>query len=288
MWGVGNRVSHCLIHGLPHTAVFFWGNDHVLEYNEVYDVCRETGDAGAFYQGRDWTQRGNVIRYNYFHDVRGVQGQEGFTDVMSVYLDDFASGTTVRGNVFVNGGRTVMIGGGRDNVVENNLFFNGRPAVHVDARGRRPWAAAMFDGENSVLRARLRAIHPDRPPYSLRHPSLRHILESDLAVPEGNIIRGNVSIGGIWRELQDDVTDSLVLFADNTVDKDPGFVSMKRKDYRLRGDAPVLRKGFEEIPTGKIGLVRDRYRPTLPVRALAIPGTVLRAVGEKNSIRRSP
>ncbi len=65
--GVGNRVAHNLMHDAPHTAVFFIGNDHVLEFNEVHHVCQETGDAGAFYIGRDWTQRGSVVRYNYFH-----------------------------------------------------------------------------------------------------------------------------------------------------------------------------------------------------------------------------
>jgi hypothetical protein len=288
MWGVGNSVSHCLIHGLPHTAVFFWGNDHILEYNEVHDVCRETGDAGAFYQGRDWTQRGNVIRYNYFHDVRGIQGQEGFTDVMSVYLDDFASGATVRGNVFVNGGRTVMIGGGRENIVENNLFINGRPAVHVDARGKRGWAATMFDGENSVLRSRLRAVHPDQIPYRQHYPSLHRLLETDLTVPEGNIIRQNISVGGIWRELQDGVTDSIVCFSGNIIDKDPGFVSMKSGDYRLRDDAAVFKMGFERIPTEKIGLVRDRFRRSIPVRVQAIPGSVVRESERKKVVPNGP
>lgn len=273
MWGVGNRVSHCLIHGLPHSAVFFWGNDHVLEYNEVYDVCGETGDAGAFYLGRDWTQQGNVVRYNYFHDVRGVEGQEGFIDVMSVYLDDFACGTTVFGNVFVRGGRTVMIGGGRNNLVENNIFIGGRPAIHVDARGRRAWAAAAYSGENSVLRARLRAVHPDRPPYAVRYPHLQKILETDLAVPEGNVIRRNISVGGVWCELQDDVSDSIVRFIDNTVDIDPGFVSVSERDFRLLTDAPVFRTGFRPIPTGKIGLFSDGYRSFVPERAEPIPGT---------------
>ncbi len=288
LWGVGNRVSHCVIHGLPHSAVIFCGNDNVLQYNEVYDVCRETGDAGAFYTGRDWTWRGNVIRYNYFHDVRGVQGQEGFTDVMSVYLDDFACGTIVRGNIFVNGGRTVMIGGGRDNLVENNIFINGRPAIHVDARGRRAWAAAMYEGENSVLRKRLRAVHPERPPYSLRYPQLRTILETDLAVPEGNIVRQNISIGGIWRELQDGVTDSVVHFAHNTVDRDPGFVSIAAGDYRLRTDARVFRTGFRRIPTEKIGLVADRYRRGLPVRTHPIPGTLFSMPEEEGGHRLRP
>lgn len=49
MYGVGNKVTHNSIHDLPHTAVFFWGNDHVMEYNEIHHVCMETGDAGAFY-----------------------------------------------------------------------------------------------------------------------------------------------------------------------------------------------------------------------------------------------
>ncbi len=64
LYGVGNRVVHNRMHDAPHTAVLFWGNDHVLEFNEVHRVCTDTGDAGAFYIGRDWSQRGNVIRYN--------------------------------------------------------------------------------------------------------------------------------------------------------------------------------------------------------------------------------
>jgi len=92
MYGVGNIVKNNLIHDLPHTAVFFWGNDHLIEFNEIHHVCMETGDAGAFYVGRDWTQRGSTIRFNYFHHLHGVEGQEGWNDVMAIYLDDWASG----------------------------------------------------------------------------------------------------------------------------------------------------------------------------------------------------
>jgi hypothetical protein len=275
MWGVGNRVSHSVIHGLPHSAVFFWGNDHILEYNEIFDVCRETGDAGAFYQGRDWSQQGNMIRYNYFHDVRGVQGQGGFTDVMSVYMDDFASGTTVYGNVFVNGGRTVMVGGGRDVRIENNLFVNGQPAVHVDARGLRDWAAAMFRGEKSVLMERLGAVHAGMPPYSVRYPHLASLLNEDYTRPARITVRHNISYGGIWRELQDGVTDSLVQFEENFVEGDPGFVNAGKQDFRLRQDALALHKGFKKLPVQKIGLYNDRYRHDVAVTARKLPGTVV-------------
>ncbi len=136
--GVGNRVSHNLIYNGPHNAIQLSGNEHVIEYNDAHNVCRETGDVGAFYMGRDWTMRGNVIRYNFFHNLGGSKsefGGEGFFDAMGVYLDDAASGTTVLGNVFYKAGRGVLLGGGRDNAIDNNLFIECSPSVHVDARG---------------------------------------------------------------------------------------------------------------------------------------------------------
>ena len=63
--GVGNRVSHNLIHDAPHSAIVFGGNDHVIEYNEIHNVCFESHDCGAIYAGRSWTLRGHRIRYNY-------------------------------------------------------------------------------------------------------------------------------------------------------------------------------------------------------------------------------
>jgi hypothetical protein len=45
--GVGNRVAHNLMHDAPHTAVFFLGNNHILEFNEVYRVCTVLGRHGV-------------------------------------------------------------------------------------------------------------------------------------------------------------------------------------------------------------------------------------------------
>ena len=47
--GVGNRVAHNLIHHAPHQAIGFGGNDHVIEFNEIHNVCYESNDAGAIY-----------------------------------------------------------------------------------------------------------------------------------------------------------------------------------------------------------------------------------------------
>ena len=261
--GVGNRVAHNSIHDAPHTAILLSGNDHIIEYNEIYRVCLQTGDAGAFYMGRDFTMRGNIVRYNYFHDIaRNLEGSS-FVDVMSVYLDDCASGTTVYGNIFYRGGRAAMIGGGRDNTIENNIFVDCAPAIHVDGRGLG-WAKFWFDGRDPTLMDRLKAMNFTAPPYSTRYPHLANILADDPAVPKYNRIARNICVGTNWIEWLDGINDKVVEVRDNLTAGDPRFVSLQKRDFRLKPDSPALKLGFQSIPIQKIGLYRDPYRPQLP------------------------
>ncbi len=197
--GVGQRLAHNFIHDAPFEGMYLRGNDHVLEYNEVSRVCTETGDAGAIHTGRDFTWQGNVIRYNYWHDLQGP----GLHGVTAVYLDDFSAGYTVHGNVFYRAGRAVQIGGGRDNAVTNNLFIECAPAVHLDARGLG-WAANYFNGEYPTLFDTFAALHADQPPYATRYPRLKTILQDEPAVPKGNVIARNISWGGDrWCDVYD-------------------------------------------------------------------------------------
>ncbi|UCG59442.1 MAG: right-handed parallel beta-helix repeat-containing protein [Phycisphaerales bacterium] len=251
--GVGNRIAHNLIHDGPHTAVLFCGNDHMLEFNEVHNVCYETGDVGAFYTGRDWTTRGTVIRHNYFHDISGPYTH----GAMAVYLDDAASGTTIFGNVFYKASRAAFIGGGRDNVVENNIFVQCHPAVHIDARGLG-WAKKYIArGGGWHMYEKLNAMSCSEPPYSARYPKLATILQDDPAVPKGNVVRRNVCSGGRWLDLQG-VDRNIVTIEDNLLADDPGFVDYANADLRLRSDSAAYRIGFKQIPMERIGLTRGR------------------------------
>jgi hypothetical protein len=94
--GVGNRAANNLIHSAPHMAIYFSGNEHVIEYNEIHHVSFESNDAGAIYAGRDWTMRGNVIRHNYLHDITGFENR----GCVGVYLDDMFASAAIYGNVF--------------------------------------------------------------------------------------------------------------------------------------------------------------------------------------------
>ena len=268
--GVGNRVTHNFIHDLPHTAIQGGGNDHLIEFNEITRVCTETGDAGAFYMGRDLTQRGNLIRYNYFHHLRGgaLEGQTGFTDVMAVYLDDCFSGTTIYGNIFLKAGRTVMIGGGRDNIVENNIIWDGSPAIHVDARGKG-WAANHFGdkGDWRIFQP-LTDLNVTQPPYSVRYPQLVGILNDDPAFPKGNHIEHNIIVGGKPFELQDNLTDIQAGIKDNLVTEKTEFDGKNKDGLTLKDKDAAKKIGFKPIPSTKIGLYKDEFRKNLPSGSL--------------------
>jgi len=260
--GVGNRVAHNLIHNSPHTAIGFGGNDHVIEFNEIHSVCYESNDAGAIYTGRNWTMRGNVLRYNYLHHINGFEGR----GCVGIYLDDMFSSADIFGNVFYKVTRAAFIGGGRDCSIENNIFVDCKPAVHVDARALG-WARYHADEwvKEAKEKGTISGIAYDKPPYSERYPQLARILEGNPNAPEGNVIARNICWGGKWDEIEGRARP-LVKFEDNLIDEDPHFVDAAKLNFQLKDDSPAYKLGFKRIPIEKIGLYRDDRRASWPVR----------------------
>ncbi|MFH1008808.1 MAG: right-handed parallel beta-helix repeat-containing protein [Candidatus Latescibacterota bacterium] len=253
--GVGIRVAHNLLHDGPHSAIQLGGNEHLIEFNHIHHVCQETGDVGAFYMGRDWTMRGNIIRHNFFHDTHGYG-----MGSMAVYLDDCASGTTVFGNVFYRCTRAAFVGGGRDNWVENNIFIQCDPAVMIDGRGLDPkpiWHNMVYE----TMKESLDAMMPNQPPYSNQYPKLAQLeryYQGDTGVPpEGNRVVRNISFGGTWLDIHWLADPDIVAVSDNLVDIDPHFVDAAGLNFQLRDDSPAYALGFERIPMEQIGLVAE-------------------------------
>ena len=266
--GVGNHVAHNYIADAPHVGILLKGNDHVIEYNEIARVCTETADAGAFYMGRDFTERGNVIRFNLIRECGGpgsFSAETNANDINAIYLDDCASGTLVYGNIVYKCGRGIMLGGGRDNSIDNNLLVDCNPAIYADARGLG-WMKNFFDGTETILFDRLKLIRFDQPPYSRRYPELSRILTDDPAIPKGNRIIHNVRAGGQWLDLPDNCNEDIFLKKDNFSEGDPQLVAPDKLDFRPAQDSPVWKIGFRPIPSDKIGLQKDEYRQTVPDR----------------------
>ena len=254
--GCGNRLANNLFHHGPTGAVAYGGNEHVLELNEAHNMCIHYADVGVFYTGRDWASRGNVVRWNYIHDVAIKSG----SGAQAIYLDDCDSGETVVGNIVYRcGNRGVLLGGGRDNVFRNNIFIDQPIGIHVDARGPR---GIVFDQPGSWnLLAKCEKLGYQSPLWKDRYPKLARIMQEDPVQPMGNAMHGNIMISckkpfdlrkGVdpkWLDRSNNAEWQLKDFPELIEAGPPPRLNLSRLPA-------VWTKvnGFAPIPIGKIGL----------------------------------
>ncbi|MGL4737122.1 MAG: right-handed parallel beta-helix repeat-containing protein [Cellulosilyticaceae bacterium] len=128
--GVANHILHNEIHDAPHMGLFYSGNDHLIEYNELYHVVLQSSDAGAIYTGYQLCEYGNIIRYNYIHHI----GSDHFKP-QGIYFDDGMAGQVAYGNVLESiPDCGFLIGSGRDNKVSKNLVIDAGTPISFDGR----------------------------------------------------------------------------------------------------------------------------------------------------------
>ena len=262
--GCGNRVAHNEIYNADLQAIYVRGNEHVFEFNDIHDVALNSNDASAWYLGRDPSDRGNIVRWNFFHNV----GRPDRKWTMGVYCDDATTDVRIEGNVFYRAGSfgSVYSNGGQDIVVRNNIFVEGYgPAYQLKSM----WYDFALDnipyyfGEHGIYRKRLtQSVEIKSSPYSERYPLLRNWLD---LMPDGKTYYGMRPVRDVFDRnvlVKYDETFRLVgkyaatEFGDNFItQKDPGFVNAAKLDFRLREDSVVYRElpGFEKIPFEEIG-----------------------------------
>lgn len=196
--GVGLSVSFNEIFGGPHSAILGGGNDCEFRGNHIHDVCYESTDSGAWYAGRSWVHRGNLLIDNIFENVQVRESPElGYPAINCVYLDDELSGQSIVNNTFINCYNGMMLGGGRDNFISGNRFENlTNLAITFDARGLG-WQKdfcyynASEPSASGELVTDLFSVHYQDPPYSTAYPRLPGLLADRPCTPVGNEISGN-------------------------------------------------------------------------------------------------
>jgi hypothetical protein len=247
--GVGNRISHCLIHDAPGLALYLHGNEHVIEYNEIHHAMMDGDDMGAFYMGRDPSERGNIIRYNYWHDLAMEHG------VHCLYFDDGGGdGTKIYGNIFRKAGNSdvIFLNGSSDITIENNIFLDCKAVVRAGGKnGDVRWLT-----KEGLFEARLKAVHYNQSPWKERYPEFQDYLESRKTMPRRRVLQGNLIISSKPH------SGYIEEKSNWTLSGDPGFVNMKGSDYRLKPDSAVFEKipGFKAIPVEQIGLPRGENK----------------------------
>jgi hypothetical protein len=171
------------------------------------------------------------------------------------------SGVLIRGNVLyrcAQGMGAVNIHGGKDNIVDNNLFVECGTAI-----GHCPWGQANWETrlkrESIVKNLKERKI--DQPPYSTRYPELA-------------TLRENADRNYMWRNLivRCDLPFSLRGTSANTIvdnlvlTEDPGFADAANADFWIKPDSEVfVGSSFRRIPFERIGLYEHELRASWPV-----------------------
>lgn len=252
--GVGGTISHNYVSECASIAILYYGNNHTVEYNDVSKACMETSDQGAIYSGRDWTCRGNTIRYNYIHDMKMIDATTNYT-IQGVYLDDMHSSTEVYGNVFYNLVAVTLYGGGRNNTFQNNVMIDCSEPFRLDQRGLT-WADTS---ETSEIRTRLNSVPYNTGIWAETYPELVGIEKDNPEVPKYNVITGNVS----YNTPDYDIAEAALqygTFENNiTLRNTRAFADYKNQDFTILEDSEVYEKlpDFEPIPFSEIGLLDD-------------------------------
>ena len=272
LYGCGTVVSHNEICDAPHMAIRWSGPNHVMEYNEVYNVCYETSDCGAFYAGRNYTSYGCAIRYNYFHDIGS-----GTSFAHAIYWDDGLSGQSAYGNLIVNTSCFgILIGGGRDNTIENNIIIDtlSHP-ISFDQRSRNEMLGgrdiAMTEG---LISTRNEFWIKEFPIYGQIIPwttEFKGDLDEPLlsANPANCIIKNNISytasdysIGVVAGNLGYDIARDVpkfILFENNPIfiNDHSDIPGHHNEDYSFIKDAKALElcPEFKLLPVDEMGRV---------------------------------
>jgi hypothetical protein len=273
--GDGIVVKNNVLHGSPHTAILYDGSEHLISENEIYGVCGFSSDAGAVYAGRDWGARGNVIEWNFIHDI--VSKMKGGYGVHGIYLDDCLSGITVDGNIVINvSGYGIQHGGGRDNQMTHNVFVNTESGVlTADSRcAASPTPVSNVAGDSWNFLSKLEAVNYQQPPWSTTYPTCAAIPDSYATItaagspwlpPHGCTFVSNLGFQyGTWANASASTLAAYANIAGNVENQDPLFANeaavlartpVSKTPLALEPGSPVIAlQGASPTPFASIGI----------------------------------
>jgi hypothetical protein len=263
-------VRHCSIYDVPRAGINIsegtWGG-HLIEFNDVFDTVKETGDHGSFNSwGRD--------RYWELQDVdantitAGVNRELPRLDVTKpiilrnnrwrcdhgwdIDLDDGSTNYRIYNNLALNGG--IKLREGFYRTVENNIMVNNSFHPHV-------W----FKGSEDVVRRNI-VFGPYRP---IRVPKPWGT-EVDFNFRHAAGMQGVKPATGLQGQSGRD---------EHSVEGDALFVNPAAGDYRVRDNSPALALGFKNFAMDQFGvqwpeLKRIARTPELPKTQTPQPATL--------------
>lgn len=268
--GCGNLVEGNYLHDNYGGLLYFLGNDHLIQFNEICRGLTASKDGGVVETRQNPSMLGNRIRFNYFHhNERGSPDHNAQN--CTIYLDNSTHGVEVFGNVFFrNIGRTVApwsraqigVTQGHDHVIANNLFID-NPGVKINDGGDFETTRKTFQAGANML---VKDVDVTAPPYSTRYPDFAKtyvgvLVKNDPTTPLANRVFNNALIGnnegvGPSRYPERDYRHHNI-----EIDTAPGFVDEAAGNFALRPDSRL----FKEIP-GFVPIPFERMQRAIALR----------------------
>ncbi len=185
--GCGMQIRHNHFQHSTSSAMRIDGTDVWIEYNRFFDLVKESDDQGGMDMWFNPGLRGVVIRFNHWKNITGGT----HNGAAGVRFDDMISGQLVYGNIFEHCGSVifggVQIHGGKDNTVENNLFYDCNAAVSFTPWGPDRWSAFVDRPEvQTMLKENIDPIL-----YRKRYPEMREDIKSHA---DRNFVRNNLAV----------------------------------------------------------------------------------------------
>ncbi len=241
----------------------------IVAYNKVVDSNRETSDGGGIYIiNRQQDSAGHIVEYN---DVSGTTAAGNVTwdgtvsptflvpeKLVSwgVYLDDWTSGTTVRGNdVHGNVGGVFLHGGWNNSVTGNVIAGNTGTQIGVQQSvGWSGWKGAPMANNdisgNVIDTSKGIAVHLDGPATAGKfHDN------------EYSNVAANARLFEAWPQVMASGSSGTLAnwqaagYDSGSEALNAHFVNPSAGDYTLAADSPVYQQGFEALPLDQMGLL---------------------------------
>ena len=264
-------VRHCSIYDVPRAGINIgggrWGG-HVIEFCDVFDTVKETGDHGSFNSwGRDrfwhltdldldddatWAAHEDLplldavktvtLRYNRWRCDHG----------WDIDLDDGSSNYHIIGNLCLNGGIKNREGFYR--VVENNIMVNNGFHPHV-------W----YKHSQDVVRRNIMGTDHYLPAGGMPKTAWGKAMDENLVHHAGQM--EPLPAEKMAEQSQHDT---------HSVIADALFVDPAQGDFRVRAGSPALTLGFENFPMDRFGVQKPELKTV--ARTPEIPAVVTAGV----------
>ena len=257
-------IRHCSIYDVPRAGINIgggtWGG-HVIEFCDVFDTVKETGDHGSFNSwGRDRFWPPAVFNLDddaFFAANRNLPFLDAVKPTVlrnnrwrcdhgwDIDLDDGSSNYEIRNNLCLGGGIKNREGFGR--IVENNVIVGSGFHPHVWYRH----SGDIF--RRNIVGAAYRPARMGPPPWGAEmDQNLIHSPGKLAPVPAEDLARQSGR-------------DSHSLMAD------AGFIAPERGDFRVRVDSPALTLGFVNFPMDQFGVLKPSLRAIARTPSFAAP-----------------